>query len=198
MVNNLKKLIEKCKNKDKCHIFVDKCNVVNYENKKTSKTNFNIVQEAMSAYAQKIDTATYFKTSIKNSNDVDFFDDKMNIINIIRKGLPFDLFLKIKNITPFTEEDWADYLNISKKTLQRNSQIENYLFKPIHTEKIIELAEVTNFGLEVFDSQEQFYLWLNTPSFALGNLKPAELLRDSYGKELVMNELNSIDQGIFA
>ena len=58
---------------------------MNYEKQKTSKTNFNIVQEAMSMYAQKIDTATYFKTSIKNSNDVDFFDDKMNIINIIRK-----------------------------------------------------------------------------------------------------------------
>ncbi len=171
---------------------------MNYEKQKTSKTNFNIVQEAMSMYAQKLDKIFHFKIKKNVAAYSDFFDDKMNIINIIRKGLPFDLFLKIKDITPFTEDDWADYLNISKKTLQRNSQIENYLFKPIHTEKIIELAEVTNFGLEVFDSQEQFYLWLNTPSFALGNLKPAELLRDSYGKELVMNELNSIDQGIFA
>ncbi len=67
----------------------------------------------------------------------------------------------------------------------------------IHTEKIIELAEVTNFGKKVFDSNEQFYLWLNTPSFALGNLKPAKLLKDSYGKELVMAELNRIEQGIF-
>ena len=64
--------------------------------------------------------------------------------------------------------------------------------------KIIELAEVTNYGKEVFDSTEQFYLWLNTPSYALGNLKPTELLKDSYGKELVMGELNRIEQGIFA
>ena len=49
----------------------------------------------------------------------------------------------------------------------------------------------------MFDSTEQFYLWLNTPSYALGNLKPAELLKDSYGKELVMGELNRIEQGIF-
>jgi putative toxin-antitoxin system antitoxin component (TIGR02293 family) len=89
-------------------------------------------------------------------------------------------------------------LNLSKKTLQRHRNEDDFFFKPIHTEKIIELAEVTNFGKEVFDSEEQFYLWLNTPSFALSNLKPAELLKDSYGKELVMSELNRIDHGIFA
>lgn len=127
-----------------------------------------------------------------------FFENKMLIIGVIRQGLPYKLFSKIKDITPFTEDDWAEYLNVSKKTLQRHSNEADYFFKPIHTEKIIELAEVTNLGKEVFDSTEQFYQWLNIPSYALGNLKPAELLKDSYGKELVMGELNRIDQGIFA
>lgn len=171
---------------------------MNAKYQKTPETDFNIINETMSVYARKLDKTSHFDIKNKKTAYADFFEDKMMIINMIRQGLPFDLFLRIKDITPFTEDDWADYLNISKKTLQRNSNVENYLFKPIHTEKIIELAEVTNFGLEVFDSQEQFYLWLNTPSFALGNLKPAELLKDSYGKELVMNELNRIDQGVFA
>ncbi len=128
----------------------------------------------------------------------EFFENKMLIIRVIRQGLPYTLFSKIKDITPFTEEDWAEYLNVSKKTLHRHSNETDYFFKPIHTEKIIELAEVTHLGNEVFDTSEQFYLWLNTPSYALGNLKPAELLKDSYGKEMVMAELNRIDQGIFA
>ena len=150
-----------------------------------------------------------FKTYIQNTqlsvvNDSgtmtysNFFDDKMLIIKAIRKGLSFQFFNKIKEITPFTEDDWAKYLNISKKTLQRNSVEENFFFKPIHSEKIIEIAEVTNFGKQVFDSSEQFYLWLQTPSYALGNLQPAELLQDSYGKEMVMAELNRIEHGIFA
>ena len=57
--------------------------------------------------------------------------------------------------------------------------------------------EVTAIGLEVFDSHGDFASWLNAPSHALGNMKPAELLKDSYGKELVLNELHRIDQGIF-
>ena len=48
-----------------------------------------------------------------------------------------------------------------------------------------------------FDTEHQFHTWLYTPSFALGGLKPFDLLSDSYGKEMVMTELHKIDEGIF-
>lgn len=53
-------------------------------------------------------------------------------------------------------------------------------------------------GNEVFEEAVQFKLWLQTPNYALGNMQPLELLRDSYGKEMVMAELHRIDHGIFA
>ncbi|MEC3967033.1 type II RES/Xre toxin-antitoxin system antitoxin [Flagellimonas halotolerans] len=168
------------------------------EKQKEHSNDLTAVDKAIKVYVRSIGKSSQIKIKAKNITYSDFFENKMLIIRAIREGLPYKLFSEIKEITPFTEDDWAEYLNLSKKTLQRHSNDANYLFKPIHTEKIIELAEVTNFGNEVFDSAEQFYLWLNTPSYALGNLKPAELLKDSYGKELVMGELNRIDQGIFA
>ncbi len=58
------------------------------------------------------------------------------------------------------------------------------------------MAEVTNIGKEVLGKIEKFKLWLDTPNFALGNLKPMELLKDSYGKELVISELTHINHGI--
>lgn len=154
----------------------------------------NVVNEAISSYL----TSSPFNITKEKITISDFFNNKMLVIKVIRQGLPYKLFNLIKKMSPFTEEDWASYLNISKKSLQRYSNDKNHLFKPIHTEKIIELAEVTNFGKEVFSSKDQFYLWLNTPAFIFNNLKPSELLRDSYGKELVMAELNRIEHGIFA
>ena len=65
-------------------------------------------------------------------------------------------------------------------------------------ERIIEIAEVTNVGLDVFGDMAKFKLWLNTPNFALGNLMPIDLLRDSYGKEMVIGELTRINYGILA
>lgn len=57
--------------------------------------------------------------------------------------------------------------------------------------------QVTVLGLEVFDSAVDFGAWLNASSHALGNRRPIELLRDYYGKELVLSELQRIDQGLF-
>jgi len=168
------------------------------DERKKQNTRLSDINKAINLYIKRIDKISGVKTQTKNMDYPDFFENTMLIIKVIKNGLPYKLFNKIKDITPFSEDDWAAYLNLSKKTLQRHRNDDDYLFKPIHTEKIIELAEVTNFGKNVFDSTEQFYLWLNTPSYALSNLKPAELLKDSYGKELVMAELNRIDHGIFS
>jgi putative toxin-antitoxin system antitoxin component (TIGR02293 family) len=127
----------------------------------------------------------------------DFFRNKLLLVLSIREGIPHFLFSAIRLQTPFSDIDWANFLNISTKSLQRYKVEKDFVFKPIHSEKIIELAEVTQLGETVFDSQEQFYNWLKRPNQALGNMKPIELLKDSYGKELVVNELTRIDQGIF-
>jgi putative toxin-antitoxin system antitoxin component (TIGR02293 family) len=159
--------------------------------------NYIQINKALSSYLRKIEGTGIIKVHSKNVTYRNFFTNRMLIVKSIRSGIPYSLFKHIKDITPFTESDWATFLDISTKSLQRYKKDTEYIFKPIHSEKILELAEVTNLGNDVFDSNEQFYIWLNSPSLALGSLKPIELLKDSYGKEMVLNELNRIDQGIF-
>jgi hypothetical protein len=80
-----------------------------------------------------------------------FLEDKMLIIVATRTGIPYSLFDLIQHYTPFSESDWADFLDISTKSLHR---------------------------------------------YAPGKLKPIELLKDSYGKEMFISELNRINHGI--
>lgn len=135
-------------------------------------------------------------TAVKNDVTYSgFIADKMLIIEAIREGIPYSLFDLIQHYTPFTEKDWASLLNISTKSLQRYKQSSKQ-FKPNQSEKIIEMAEVTTIGLDVFGDINKFKLWLDTPNFALGNLKPMDLIKDSYGKELVISELTRINYGI--
>ncbi|TVR76010.1 MAG: DUF2384 domain-containing protein [Saprospirales bacterium] len=126
----------------------------------------------------------------------DFLGDTMLIIVAIRTGIPYSLYNLIQDYTPFSERDWAGFLGLSTKSLQRYRAFSEYHFKPIHSEKIIAMAEVTKAGLDVFGGMEKLRLWLDTPNYALGNLKPIELLKDSYGKELVVSELTRINHGI--
>ncbi len=150
--------------------------------------------------------ATFFKESdtskfpVSIDNDKitysDFLSNKMLIIAAIRIGISYSLFGLIQHYTPFTENNWADFLDISTKSLQRYKAEKKHHFKTIHSEKIIEMAEVTQMGLDVFGDMEKLKLWLNTQNYALGNLKPIDLLKDSYGKEMVMSELVRINYGI--
>jgi putative toxin-antitoxin system antitoxin component (TIGR02293 family) len=123
--------------------------------------------------------------------------DKFFIYRAITKGVPYSIFKTIQELVPFSDTDWAELLEITTKTLFRYKKSEKR-FKSIHSEKILEMAEVTILGLEVFEEMDKFKLWLGTPNFALGNYKPFDLLRDSYGKELVVTELYHIEHGIFA
>lgn len=137
-----------------------------------------------------------FLPADENISYSDFLSNKMLIILMIRRGLPFSLFNLIQYFTPFSENDWANILDISTKSLQRYRQTSKQ-FRPLQSERIIEMAEVTKIGMDVFGEMEKFRLWLDTPNFALGNLKPMELLKDSYGKEMVVGELTRINHGIF-
>ena len=155
------------------------------------------IDRAVRTYLKKVEQDQQLTLSDSEITYKEFLSNRMLIVHSIRKGIPYRLFKLIQEKTPFSEEEWAEILNISTKTLQRYRASRNHVFKPIHSEKILELAEVTSLGNSVF-GPEKFYLWLQTPNYALGNLKPKELLKDSYGKELVVEELHHIDQGIFA
>jgi len=163
-------------------------------NKKQEYINFQIDINTLVS-----DVATIYKLGAidKNITYKEFLNDKLLIVHSIRKGIRYSFFNKIKQTAPFTDIDWSGFLNISTKSLQRYKNEANYIFKPIHSEKIIELAEVVVFGNDVFDDIQNFYSWLKSPSIALGNMTPIELLKDSYGKEMVMEELNRIDYGVF-
>jgi putative toxin-antitoxin system antitoxin component (TIGR02293 family) len=126
-----------------------------------------------------------------------FTADKFFMVNIIRNGLPYAVFNLIHELVPFSDTDWAKYLDVSTKTMLRYKQSQKK-FRSIHSEKILEMAEVTITGLEVFGNMSKFKLWLQTPNYALGNHKPLSLVNDSYGKDMVIAELNNINHGIFA
>ena len=125
-----------------------------------------------------------------------FFADPLSISNAIKKGVPYSFFEKLQSIGLFDQEAWANFLDISTKSLQRYKTA-GKRFKAIQSEKIIEVAEVTSLGLKVFGDNDRLKTWLDTESIALGGSKPVELLSNSYGKDMVISELTNIHEGIF-
>ena len=123
--------------------------------------------------------------------------DKLLISRAVKRGVTSQLFNEIKMNSPFDDKQWSDFLNVHIRTLQRYKVKKDYVYKPMQSERIFELAEVISIGNLVFDSPDDFRIWLITPSMALGREKPINLLDNSYGKDLVIAELNRIEYGIF-
>jgi putative toxin-antitoxin system antitoxin component, TIGR02293 family len=158
------------------------------------------VQQLNDAIAAYVRQPRLKRSNVQVPVDTTFDDilaDKLLLVQIIRAGIPFSLFDLIKVTTPFTEGDWANILDLSSKSLHRYKAENGFNFKPAHTEKILEMAELTKVGMGVFGTMDAFKLWLNTPSFALGEIGRMELLLDSFGKNLVLDELIRVEHGIF-
>ncbi len=145
---------------------------------------------------KEFDTDGYLTLASDPPTFNELFTDRLMMTRVVQSGISYRFFEQIQRITPFTESEWAAFLELSTKTLNRY-KMENRYFKTLHSEKIMELAEVTREGLEIFGDAELFKQWLHTANYALGNRKPLDLLKDSYGKELVLKELTHINHGIF-
>jgi putative toxin-antitoxin system antitoxin component (TIGR02293 family) len=125
------------------------------------------------------------------------FTDVIQLSKALDAGMPHALFAQIQALTPFTEAEWADILELSGKSLQRYRDTPAFRFKRTHSEKIFGLAEVSYLALDFFGSNDAYTVWLHAPCFALGSQMPIHLLKDSYGKSLVLAELHRMNHGIF-
>jgi putative toxin-antitoxin system antitoxin component (TIGR02293 family) len=126
-------------------------------------------------------------------------DDKnvLAIIDVVRTGIPFNEFEKIVDNVPFSLAEWASYLQLSERTIQRN-QKEKKPFQPIQSERIVDLVMLYEYGVEVFGDQGNFNIWLNSKSIALGGRTPKELLDTKFGVGMVKDELGRIEHGVLA
>lgn len=126
-----------------------------------------------------------------------FDDDEINLANRVREGISFDYFSTLASQIHLNLQEWADYLHLSERTIQRYKK-EGKAFDPIYSEKIIIIELLYKKGAEVFGIEENFYTWMDTKSVALGGVKPKDLLDTAFGINMVYTELGRIEHGIFA
>ena len=124
-------------------------------------------------------------------------DDEVNLANVVRDGLSYNYFSTLSDRIQIGVQEWADYLHISERTIQRYKK-EGKVFDPIYSEKILLVELLYKKGIDVFEVEDNFYTWMDTKSIALGGVKPKDLLDTSFGITMVYDELGRIEHGIFA
>lgn len=132
-------------------------------------------------------------------SEVDFvWTTKMDRVNIIRKGLPFETIEVISCRAKLPVKRILQLLNIPQTTYNKKKKDHDFL-SGRNSELLLVLAEVLDFGLEVFNGESaKFHHWLKKPNFSLGGVAPESLFDTLTGIEEVRNILYKIEYGNFA
>ncbi len=117
------------------------------------------------------------------------------LLRVIRDGISYEEFDRIKDNSGLSLAEWANYLNLSERTLLRYAKNDENLDKST-SERVIEIAMLQEKAIEVFGSLEVFNQWMNAPVRALGNAMPKEYLDSSIGIQILTNLLGRIEHGI--
>ena len=118
---------------------------------------------------------------------------QMELIRRIRDGVKKNDWKQLIAYLESTEKEFADILPASISTMQKKK-----VYNQEVSERIYELAQLFGRGYEVFDTKTDFKNWLLTPSKALGNKKPFDLLDSSLGFEMVENEIIRIQYNVYS
>ena len=139
------------------------------------------------------------KLKIANGEFNDWDDESQHyaMIAMVREGISYTEFLSFFRQEPFTDTEWANYLGISARTLDRYRTGQKS-FPAKQSERILEIKKLLNFGTLVFEDQANFMDWMSTGNIPLGGTLPKELLDTTMGINMVYDQLGRIQHGILA
>jgi len=124
-------------------------------------------------------------------------NDIFKLIETTRNGLAYNTFNEFSEKFPLSSTDWSRILHISERTIQRYKK-EKKKFDSLHSEKLLMIMMLFQKGIDVFGNATKFSIWIDTKNLALGGIKPKNLLDNSFGINLIKDELVKIEHGILA
>lgn len=100
----------------------------------------------------------------------------------------------LKEISSFSDEVIAHWLDISVKTLRNYRKSESELKESLK-EQLVLLLSLYQHGILVFGNAENFDKWLDTKNYFFDNLAPKDFLSTSSGIRFTDDRLTAMEYG---
>ncbi len=114
---------------------------------------------------------------------------------IIRKGIPYAKVRFVKAALNLTDNEFADYLGISLRTLQRKRDSHERLSIP-EGDRLFRIARIFALAVSVLESEEMARKWLHRAQRGLGGRVPIQLIQTEAGAQEVEDLLEKIEYGV--
>lgn len=138
------------------------------------------------------------KWSIVVDDDEYAWTTKMDRVDIIRNGLPYEAIEVISTRTNLPIKQVLHLLGVAQTTYNKKKKDKD-LLTGRDSEVVLVLTELLDFGLEVFNNEkDKFQRWLKKPNISLGGVSPKSLFDSLTGIQEVRNSLNRLEYGNMA
>lgn len=166
------------------------------KSKPTSKTK--ALDPNKNVHRARIRKADSPKWSIVVAEDKYSWTTKMDRVDIIRNGLPYESIEVISTRTNLPVKQVLHLLGVAQTTYNKKKRDKD-LLTGRDSEVVLVLTELLDFGLEVFNNEkEKFQRWLKKPNISLGGVSPQSLFDSLTGIQEVRNSLNRLEYGNMA
>ena len=119
-------------------------------------------------------------------------------LNVIRKGLPYDVLELVGRKANMSIRHLLEILDIPQTTYNKKKR-EQEMLNSRDTELILAIADVLDYGLDVFNDEDaKFSRWLKKSNPSLGHVTPESLFDTYRGVQEVRNCLERLEYGILA
>ena len=113
----------------------------------------------------------------------------------IRKGIPYAKVRLVKAALNLTDNEFADYLGISLRTLQRKRDSHKALSIP-ESDRLYRMAKIYALAVIVLEDEEMARKWLHRPQRGLGGRVPIQVIQTEAGAQEVEDLLEKIEFGV--
>ncbi|SFB01467.1 type II RES/Xre toxin-antitoxin system antitoxin [Algoriphagus aquimarinus] len=124
-------------------------------------------------------------------------DSPFDFITLATKGINSDAVIHFSDYFNLSKNFTATLLNLSEPTLYRLLRSKQDL-KRNSSVQLLEAADLFLYGIEVFESKENFFKWLHLPNTSLGDIEPQELIEIPGGISKVRDVLGRIEHGVYS
>jgi len=122
--------------------------------------------------------------------------NRMDMIELSKSGVSKGAATNLAEYLTLSAKQLSTVLMVSERTLQRYRSTKH--FNPFVSERVLQIAEVTAKGTEVFGDKTKFIQWVHSPIRAFDDRTPFEMLNSAFGAEMVLQELGRIEHGVFS
>lgn len=113
------------------------------------------------------------------------------------KDFDYREFRELADAAPFTLSEWASFLHLSERTLQRYAK-SNGVFGGMQAERALQIERLVKEGKLALGSEKKFYQWLQSEPATLEGPISIASLTSIDGIQQVLQELKRIQHGLLA